>query len=161
MISNKMAQILNEQIKKEFDSSYIYLAMSAYCKGENLKGSAKWFAKQAQEEWGHGMKIFDYLYEQDRNVILQSLDKPQSSYASVLVAFEETLKHEKQVTASIHSIMDLAIEEKDYATKILMDWFVNEQVEEEATAKEIVDKLKLVKDNISALFFIDQQLGSR
>ena len=161
MISNKMAQRLNEQINFEFYSSYAYLAMSAYCQGLGFTGFANWFAVQAREEWGHGMKIYNYLYDQDQNVTLLTIKQPQAAFESVGHAFEETLKHEQQVTASINSLITLAVEEKDFATQSFLKWFVDEQVEEESSVKGVLDKLRLIKDSTPALMFLDRELGAR
>jgi ferritin len=161
MISEKMAQKLNDQINLELFSSYVYLAMSAYFKSQNLNGFANWMLHQSGEERGHGMRIFDYLVDQDRDVVLQGIKQPQTNYESPLAAFEVTLKHEKHVTSSINELTGLAMEEKDHASRILLDWFVKEQVEEEATARDILDRLKLLKDSPQGLMLLDRELAAR
>ncbi|HQH26549.1 MAG TPA: ferritin [Oligoflexia bacterium] len=161
MISEKMAQRLNDQINLEFFSSYTYLSMAAYFKTQGLNGFAHWMLHQADEERAHGMKFFEYLYDQDRSAVLQAIKQPHTTFASALAVFEETLSHEKHVTASIVELMSLALEEKDHATRILLDWFINEQVEEEAAARDIRDRLKLVKDNAMGILLIDRELAAR
>lgn len=161
MISEKMAQKLNDQINLELYSSYVYLAMSAYFKSQNLNGFASWMLHQSAEERGHGMKIFDYLGDQDRDVVLQAIKQPKTSYESPLAVFEETLKHEKHVTSSINELAGLAQEEKDYATRVVLDWFVKEQVEEEAIARGILERLRLLKDSPQGLILLDRELAAR
>ncbi|MBP7829624.1 MAG: ferritin [Kiritimatiellae bacterium] len=161
MISSKMAKAINGQINKELYSSYLYLAMSAQAEDLGLKGFANWFRVQAAEENGHAMKFFHYLGEQGARVKLAAIDQPPVEFKSAKAMFEETLKHEKYVTASIHALVDLALAEKDHATGSFLKWFVDEQVEEEANAQEIVDWLKLAGDAGNALLFLDSKLGAR
>ena len=161
MISGKMAKAINEQINKELYPSYLYLAMSAQAEAMGLKGFASWFKVQAAEENGHAMKFFGYLGEQGARVKLAAIDQPPVEFKSAKAMFEETLQHEKSVTASIHALADLALAEKDHATGSFLRWFVDEQVEEEANAQEIVDWLKLAGDAGNALLFLDSKLGAR
>lgn len=161
MISNKMLQTINEQITKEFYSAYLYLSMAAYFEEQSLQGCAKWMRVQAQEESCHALIFFSYVAEQGARAVLGTIDAPKADFTSVLDIFEKTLAHEQTVTASIHRLMDLAVEERDYATRKLLDWFVEEQVEEEANAGALVAQLKRVKDDSNALFLIDKELMTR
>jgi ferritin len=161
MLSKKMEKALNKQINAEFYSSYLYLAMSADFETKNLAGCANWFARQAQEEWGHGMKMFKYINEQRGAVKLAAIDCPPLEWKSALDAFEAVLKHEQHVTELIHELMTLANEEKDYATQGFLQWFVKEQVEEEASADTIVQQLKMVGESAQGLFMLDRALAQR
>ncbi len=161
MASNKMMDALNEQLNKEMYSSYLYLSMSAYFADNNLEGMAAWMQMQSQEEYAHAMKFYTYILQIDGRVKLLKIDEPASEWDSPLSVFENALKHEKFVTKSIHTLVDLALEEKDHATKTFLDWFVTEQVEEEDTAKAIIEKFKLIEDNKSGLYMLDKELGSR
>ncbi|MBU1695232.1 MAG: ferritin [Verrucomicrobia bacterium] len=161
MISAKMSKAINEQINKELYSAYLYLAMSAQAEEMGLKGFAGWFKIQAGEETGHAMKFFGYVIEQGARVKLAAIEQPPAEFKSAAAMFQETLKHEKTVTASIHALADLAVAEKDHATNSFLKWFVDEQVEEEANAQEIVDLLKLAGDAGNALLFLDAKLGAR
>ena len=161
MIGAKMSKAINEQINKELYSAYLYLAMSAQAEAMGLKGFASWFKVQAGEEAGHAMKFSGYVAEQGARVKLAAIEQPPVEFKSVAAMFQETLKHEKTVTASIHALVDLAIAEKDHATNSFLKWFVDEQVEEEANAQEIVDLLKLAGDAGNALLFLDSKLGAR
>jgi ferritin len=161
MISAKMSKAINEQINKELYSAYLYLAMSAQAAAMGLKGFASWFKIQAGEETGHAMKFFGYVLEQGARVKLAAIEQPPAEFKSAKTMFDETLKHEQFVTRSIHGLVDLAIAEKDHATNSLLKWFVDEQVEEEANAQEIMDLLKLAGDAGNALLFLDSKLGAR
>ena len=158
---SKMIDALNEQIKNEFYSSYMYLAMSAYFADMGLPGFANWMRTQTQEEMMHAMKIYDFVFERGGKVTLEAIDKPPFSWDSPLAAFKEVLKHEQHVTSLINDLVDLAIKEKDHASNIFLQWFVTEQVEEEASADAVIQRLKLAKDNASGLFMIDAELGQR
>ncbi len=160
-LSEKMEKALNEQVKKEFYSAYLYLSMSAYCESLGYSGFANWLKKQAQEEMEHAMKLYDYIFERRGRVILEAIDKPPSDWKDLVDVFENVLKHEEEVTESIYKLMDLAKEEKDYATESMLKWFVDEQVEEEASADEILQKLKMVGENKNALFSLDRALAQR
>ncbi|MFH0910521.1 MAG: ferritin [Planctomycetota bacterium] len=161
MISKDILKALNEQITKELYSSYLYLQMSAYLEGQNLKGMANWMRVQAQEEIAHAIIFYNYVNERGGLVKLGAIDQPPPDYASPLDVFEKTLAHEKTVTASIHHLMDMAIAEKDYATRTRLEWFIEEQVEEEANPTEIIGKLKLTGGKGGGLLFLDQGLGAR
>jgi ferritin len=161
MISKKMAEAINGQINKEMYSAYLYLSMSAWGQAKGLKGFAGWFAAQAKEEMGHALKFYKYLEEQGAAIRLLAIDAPTATFASPTAAFEATLKHEQFVTKSIHKLMDQAIAERDHATQIYLQWFVTEQVEEEANASEILEKLKMVAGHAQGLFMVDRELSMR
>jgi ferritin len=161
MISKKMQDALNEQINKEFYSAYMYLAMSAYCNSLGLQGFAHWMRMQFEEESLHVNKMYDYILGQGGTVQLKAIDQPPAEYGSPLEVFEETLRHEQYVTGLIHKLMDLAVEERDYATQTFLQWFVTEQVEEEATVNDIVAPLRMVGKEKGGLMMIDQQLKAR
>jgi ferritin len=161
MISKKMTDALNVQINKEIYSAYIYLSMAAYSEHIGLKGIANWFTVQYQEETGHAMRIYKYLQEQGAQVKLQAIEQPQTDYKSPTDMFEKTLAHEQYVTKSINGLVDLALKENDHATQIFLQWFVTEQVEEEANDHEILDKLKMIGESGSGLYMLDRELGAR
>lgn len=161
MLSNKMEDVLNEQIKNEFFSSFLYLSMSAYCDAQNLPGFAHWLHLQSQEEYAHAMKIFDYIQDREGKVVLKAIEQPASEFGSLVKIFEETLAHEKLVSKMINNLYAMAIEEKDYPTQVMLQWFINEQVEEEKTASDILAQVKMIGDNTSALIVLDQQLAGR
>lgn len=161
MLNSKMQDALNRQINAELFSSYLYLSMSAYFESVGLAGMAGWMRAQAAEEQVHAMKMFAFINERDGRVLLDAVDKPKTEWNSPLEAFQEALQHEQKVTALINNLVDLAESEKDYATANFLQWFVNEQVEEESTARGICEKLKLVGDHGHALLMMDAQLGGR
>ncbi len=161
MLSDKMAEALNGQINKEMYSAYLYLSMSAYTEFIGLKGFANWFYIQYQEEMEHAMRIYEYIQEQGSQVKLTAIKEPPTEFGSPLEMFEQTLEHEKYVTQSIHDLVELAIEQKDHATQIFLQWFVTEQVEEEANDNEIIDKLKLTGKEGGGLFMINKELSAR
>ena len=158
---SKMENALNGQINAEMYSSYLYLAMSAHCQSLGLPGMANWMRVQAQEELFHAMKMFDFVCERGGRVILQAIDGPPSKWKSPLDAFENVLAHEQKVTGLINNLVNLALDERDHATNIFLQWFVSEQVEEEATAGTLVDKLKLIGKDANGLFMLDTELGQR
>lgn len=161
MLSNKMADALNNQINKEMYSAYLYLSMSAYTEFIGLKGFANWFYIQYQEEMVHAMRIYNYILDQGSQVKLMAIKEPQTEFGSPLEMFEQTLEHEKYVTQSINDLVELAIEQKDHATQIFLQWYVTEQVEEEGNDNEIIDKLKLAGKEGGGLFMIDKELSQR
>lgn len=161
MISKKMQNSLNAQINAEMYSAYLYLAMSADLNSKNLPGFASWMKIQAQEEMGHAMKIYGFIEECLGRVVLKAIDEPQKDWASPLAIFEQAFKHEQKVTGLINKLVDQAIEENDHATRGFLQWFVDEQVEEEATADAIVQKLKMIKDMPGGLFMLDKELAQR
>jgi ferritin len=161
MITQKIQDSLNAQLNLELYSSYIYYSMSAYFESLNLKGMAGWMRVQAQEELTHGAKIFDFLHERGGRALLKEIKGPKTEWKSPLEAFEDAYRHECLVSSQINELVDLSIHEKDHATNNFLQWFVSEQVEEEASVLEIVEQLKLVGDKATALFMIDQKLGRR
>ena len=156
-----MLKALNNQINAELYSSYLYLSMESYFQSVSLSGFARWMRGQVQEELYHGMKFYDYVNERGGRVTLDTIAKPDSDWKTPLAAFEHILKHEQLVTSMINDLVDLAIAEQDHATKIFLQWFVSEQVEEEASVGEVVNKLRLIKNNSSGLFFLDAEMGKR
>ncbi len=161
MISKKMAEALNQQMGREFYSAYLYLAMSSYAAYIGMKGAANWFMVQYQEEMTHFMKIHDYVLNQGEQVLLGAVDATPASFKSLTDMFEQTLKHEKFITQSINEVMNTAVNEKDHATQIFMQWFVTEQIEEEANDNDILARLKLIGKEGNGLFMLDKDLGTR
>mgnify|MGYP000067793431 FL=1 len=161
MISEKMAQALNEQVNREMYSAYLYMAMSAHCNQEGLKGFANWFMVQYHEEMLHAMKIYEYIQRQGAQVKLDAIKAPPTSFESPLTMFTQTLEHEQFITRSINELMELAIAEKDHATQIFLDWYVTEQVEEEENDNDIIAQLKWIKDNPQGLMMLDRELAGR
>lgn len=161
MISSSMEKALNGQINAEFFSSYLYLSMEAYFKSVGLAGFATWMRVQVQEELFHAMKFYGYLGERGGRVALAAIAQPEPSWDSPLKAFEHIQAHEKKVTLLIEELLELAIKKKDHATQIFLQWFVSEQVEEEASVGAIVDRLRLVGKDTSGLFFLDAELAKR
>jgi len=156
-----MVEPLNRQINREIYSAYLYLSMSAYSTFKGLKGFANWFMVQYQEEMAHAMKIYDYINDQDGQVKLMAVEQPPTEFGSPLEMFKKTLEHEKFVTKCINDLVNLAIEEKDHATKIFLQWFVTEQIEEEANDNNIIAKLRLVGKEGKGLLMIDKELATR
>lgn len=161
MINEKVGKILNEQVNKEFYSAYLYLSMSAYFSDVGLLGFANWMKVQFQEEQAHAMLIYDFLINRGEKVILTAIDTPPNTWECPLCVMEEVLKHEEYVTGLINNIVTVAEEVKDRATMSYMNWFVDEQVEEEANAQDIIAKLKLIGDDKSALYLLDKDLAAR
>lgn len=161
MISKEMQAAINEQIGKEFFSAYLYLSMSAWFEENSLKGLAKWMLVQSQEESCHAMIFYNFLLDAGGSAELPAVAKPKKNFKSALDIFEYGLKHEGTVTASINRIVDIAMEEKNHAARSFLNWFVDEQVEEEANFTTILGKLKLTADNNSGLFMIDNELSTR
>jgi len=160
-LSKKMQDALNEQIKEELASAYIYLGMAAYCESINLRGFAQWMRAQSNEEMEHAMKFYEYVHERGGRVVLQALAQPQVEYAGAVDVFEKTLAHEQYITGRIHKLYALATEENDYASLSVLQWFVDEQVEEESGVGDILDALKMIGDKGQALYMLDQKLGAR
>ncbi|AGN16669.1 MAG: ferritin [Methanobrevibacter boviskoreani] len=161
MVNEVMEKSLNEQVNAEFYSAYLYLSMAAYFKEENLDGFANWMTVQAQEERDHAMKLFDYIIRRGAKVTLTSIDEPQTEWDSPLAAFEHVLKHERYVTSLINNLVDLSIEQKDHATNNFLQWYVNEQVEEEENAMDNLGKLKLADGNPQVLYSLNEELATR
>lgn len=160
-MTEKTQNAINMQIKEELYSSYLYLAMSAYAQAKNLSGVANWFYVQAKEEIDHAMGFYNYLLERGGEVELQEIAKPPKKFESVTSLFEEGLKHEQHITGTINALYVLATEEKDYAFQSFLKWYIEEQVEEEANATEIIEKIKLVGDSGPVLYMLDKELSGR
>ncbi|MDZ4182677.1 MAG: ferritin [Candidatus Cloacimonadaceae bacterium] len=161
MISKTLEKAINEQINKELFSEYLYISMQAWFAGENLDGFANWMDAQGKEERFHAMKFFNYLLDRGAKVKLMAIEQPTIDFGNPLKAFKMALEHEQFVTKSINNLMDLATKEKDHATKSFLQWYVDEQVEEEAAADKIVGKLKMIGDNMQGIFMLDNELGQR
>lgn len=158
MISKKVEEAINRQIKNEEHSARIYMAMASWCETKGLRGSAAFLYKQSDEERMHQLKFVKFLNDRGGYAQLQTLDAPNAEYASVLEIFQNVLRHEEFVTAAINEIYAITIEEKDYTTGTFLQWFINEQIEEESTAHSILDKINLVGDDKAGLFHIDKEL---
>jgi len=161
MIGKKMQDALNDQINAELYSAYIYLAMAAYFESENLAGCAAWMRVQVQEETAHAMKLFDFVNERGGRVVLKAIDEPAKEWKTPLAAFKAAYEHEQYITGRINDLVDLAIKEKDHATNAFLQWFVNEQVEEETSVDNIVQNFKMAEKAPGALFMMDRELGQR
>jgi len=161
MISPRMQEALNEQIKNEFYSSFAYLSMSAHFEHQNLPGFAIWMRVQAAEEHVHAMKIFDHVLDRGGQVKMPAIPQPPVQFETPVSVFEQALLQERAVTKTIHDLYALAMEVKDYPARVFLDWFVNEQVEEEKTAELIVEQLKMVGGDRPALLLLDRELGQR
>jgi len=161
MIGKKMEKALNEQVNAEMYSSYLYLSMESFFKSLNLNGFANWMRVQTQEEMLHAMKIYDFIIERGGRVTLKAIDGPPTKWDSPLAVFEAAFEHEQKVTGLIDDLVDLAIREKDHATNSFLHWFVNEQVEEEASADKIVRQLKMMENAPGGMFMLDRELGQR
>ncbi len=161
MISSKLEQAFNDQINKEFYSAYLYLAMKTYFEEKNLKGFVNWFDIQVQEERAHGMGMYDYVHERGGKVELGAIDKPVVEGSTPLEIFEQVLKHEEFVTSRINALMDVADEVKDRAALSFLNWYLKEQVEEEASVGGVLQTLKLIGDDKKALLLLDKDLGTR
>lgn len=161
MLNQRLEQELNKQLNKELFSAYFYMSIAAYYEATNLLGFAHWMHIQTQEELTHAQKFYNFINERGGRVILEAIEKPQTEWSSPLEAFEDTLKHENSITQSINDLVSVANEEKDYASQIFLQWFVTEQVEEEASVNEIIQKLRLIKDAPGGLFIMDKELQGR
>ena len=161
MISERIQKVLNKQINLEFASSYLYLSMSAYLELENFKGLAHWMKIQSEEEYGHAMKIYDYLVRTGGRAILDVLEKPKAEWDNPSKVFDASYKHELVITESINKIVNLAVDERDHATQSFLRFFVDEQVEEMQAASDIVEKFKMIGDSKHMIFWMDKELGKR
>ncbi len=161
MLNPKMEEALNNQVTAELYSAYFYLAMSSYCESISLSGCAKWMRAQAQEELYHGIKIYDYINERGGRAVMAAIDKPPAEWESIQDMFAAVLAHEQKVTGLINDLMNMAQDERDHASTSFLQWFIDEQVEEEASVGEVVDKLKLIGKDGNGLFVMDRELGRR
>ena len=161
MFSKAVQDAMNEQIKNELYSAYLYLAMAAHFEAADFAGFARWMRAQAGEEQEHAMKFFDFISERGGRVVLQTIDAPPADFGSHLSVFEQTLAHEQSVTGMINTLYALALEENDYASQVFLQWYIKEQVEEEASAAHILAQLKLVDGKAQGLLMLDSVLGRR
>ena len=161
MISAKMQKVLNAHLNEEFYSSYLYLSMAAYFDAKNLKGFANWFRIQTQEEHMHGMKFFNFILQKGGKISLSQINAPKIEWKDTSEIFSDTLKHEQKITGLINKLVEVAMLEKDFATNNFLQWFVTEQVEEEANVEEIIQKIEMIGDNKSGLYMLDNELGAR
>ncbi len=161
MMSKKMQAALNEQIKHELESAYLYYAMVAYLSDQGLDGMAQWMKVQTQEELAHAAKLFDFIVERNGRVELEALKKPQKEWDSPLSVFKDAYQHEQFITSKINDLYKLAQEENDYPAAVLLQWFINEQVEEEAAALKVVEDLERVGGTGHGIFMLDRELGAR
>ena len=161
MLSEKLQKALNEQINNELFAAYQYLAMAEYFAAMNLDGFAHWMRLQREEEIAHAMKIFDFVIDRDARVKLSAIAAPSSKFASPLDVVKRALEHERSVTGKINELYELAVKEKDYPVQALLQWFITEQVEEEASALQIVERLRMIGDDSAALLILDAEMGAR
>lgn len=161
MVSQKLIKALNDQFNYELLSAHYYLGMAAYCSDQDLDGFASFFMAQAEEERFHAMKFYDYVVEVDGRILITDITNIQNNYKSVIDVFKSALEHEQSVTKRIYGLMDIAQEEKEHATQNFLNWFVGEQVEEEATMKGIIKRLERLGNDSHGLFMLDKELGAR
>ena len=161
MIGKAMQDAMNEQINKEFFSSYLYLSMASYFEDKNLMGFAHWMRLQADEEREHAMKFYNFILDRGGRALLKAIDAPATEWKSNLEVAEQVAEHEAKVTASINSLYELALKEKDYPAQVMLQWFISEQVEEEKNAQELVAKLKLIEERGTAVLMLDHRLSKR
>lgn len=161
MIDPKMEKAINKQIQAEFESAYLYLSMAAWFDAQDLGGCAHWMKKQAAEEQEHAMKFFEYVNARGGRVTLEAIPTPRADWKNATEIFEETLSHEQQVTALIYGLVEQAMELKDYATRDMLSWYVQEQVEEEEHSMQILAKFKKLGDIPISLAMLDRELGAR
>jgi len=161
MISAKLQKAVNNQIQAEMYSANLYLAMSGYCTSKGLKGFANWLRVQYQEETMHALKFVDYILARGGELELKAIDAAPVDFGKPVEVFEKILAHEEHVTSLINKLHEVAVDEKDVAAQIFLQWFVTEQVEEEATASEVLEQLKMVGDKSSGLFYLDKELATR
>ena len=161
MVSKKMEDALNEQVNAELYSAYLYLSMESYFKSKNLNGFANWMRVQTQEEMTHVMKIYDFIDERGGRITLKAIEGPPTEWDAPLAVFEAVYEHEQMVTGLVNDLVNLAIAEKDHATNSFLQWFVNEQVEEESSADQVVQQLKMMENAPGGIFMFDRELGQR
>jgi ferritin len=161
MLSKPVQDAINEQIKNELYSAYLYLSMAAHFESTNLSGFAHWMKIQATEEVKHAMKFFEYVFERGGKVTLKAIDQPPADFKSPVEIFKSAHKHEQKVTAMIHKLYELVLKENDYPSQVMLQWFIKEQVEEEKTAEGIVEQLKMAGDSSAALLMADRQFAAR
>ena len=161
MLNRQLEKALNNQLNSELYSANLYLSMAAYFESINLKGFANWMRVQSQEEISHAMRLFDHINDRSGRAVVQAVDQPPAEFESVQAVMELTLEHERKITSMIEDLYGEAEAQKDYATKVMLDWFIQEQVEEEKSALEIVEQLRRIGDTGTGLLFLDSQLAGR
>ena len=161
MLSSRLQDAINDQLNSELYSAHLYLSMAAYFEAEHLRGFAHWMRMQHDEEVSHAMRLFDYIVDRNGRAVMQAIGQPPTEFESVRSVIEMTLEHEREVTAMIEELYREADSENDYATQVLLEWFIEEQVEEEKSVTEIVDHLKLVGDDGTGLLILDSRLAAR
>lgn len=161
MFSLRLQDALNAQLQRELYASHLYLAMAACADAANLPGFAHWMRVQSDEERGHALKFYEFINDRDGRIVLKGIEAPPTEYGAPLAMFEAALEHERRVSGFIHELYELALEEKDYPTQTFLQWFITEQVEEEKSATQIVETLKMIGDNQVALLMLDRELGRR
>lgn len=161
MKSKKLLKALNDQIQLEFSSAYSYLSMAAYFESQNLSGFAHWMIMQYQEETAHAMKLFSYVHDRGGQVTLQAIAQPDARFKSPLDVFEKVLDHEREVSDSINALYELAGKENDYPTVVMLQWFITEQVEEEKTAQDVLEQVRVIGNHGVSLLMLDRHLGAR
>lgn len=161
MFDKRVQGAMNDQIQRELESAYIYLSMAAYFEGLNLPGFAQWMKVQYREEEAHAFKFYDYVNDRGGRVMLQAIGQPPTEFESPLEVFEKALAHEKNITGHINDLYALAVQQNDYPSQVFLQWFVEEQVEEEKTAGDIVTLLSRIGDNEHALIMVDREVGQR
>ena len=161
MLSKKLELELNKQVNAEFFSAYLYLSMSAFLASKNLSGFSNWMKVQFEEEQFHALKLYQYIFDRGGKIELEKIEKPKTEWTNIVNVFEEVLAHEEKITSLINNLVDLAIQEKDHATVNMLQWFVEEQVEEEANASDLLGQLKLIQGKGSGLYMIDKELKQR
>jgi len=161
MLSKAMQDAINEQVRDELYSAYLYLSMAAYFEATSLPGFAAWMRAQSQEEVTHAMKLFDFVNERGGRVELHAIEQPPVEFESPRDVFEATYEHEQKVTGLIHDLYKLALEENDYAAQVMLHWFIDEQVEEEDSVSQILDTLERIGDKDQGLIMLDRELGQR
>ncbi len=161
MLKSRIEQELNKQLNAEMYSAYLYLSMSAYLSTINLQGFSNWMKIQFEEEQSHAMKLYDYIIDRGGRVVLEQVDAPRKEWNGIIDIFENVLEHEQKVTAMINNLVDIGMEEKDHATVSILQWFVNEQVEEESGVSDTLDQLKLIEGKGAGLFMLDREAKQR
>jgi ferritin len=161
MLSKKLEKEINKQINAELFSAYLYLSMASYLDFKNLPGFAHWMKMQFKEEQSHAQKLYDYINSRGGRVIFSQIESPQSDWKDVIDVFKDVYSHEQKVTGLINNLVNIAIEEKDHATVNILQWFVSEQVEEESSASDILEKLKYIEGKGPGLFMMDRELMQR
>jgi ferritin len=161
MLPKTIQDAINEQINQEMYSSYLYLAMSTHFTVENLPGFANWMQVQSTEEWSHAMKLYKYIFDRGGVVVLKGIAQPPAKFKSPIEVFKQVFEHEQKITKLITKLYELAVKEKDYPTQIMLQWFINEQVEEEKNDTEIITQLEMIGDSPAMLMMFDRRLAER